>query len=92
MHMKVLPIFTNNLLMGCLYPDTSCQLLCPVINIAGATISNTLKCTLHNFFGNKTRFSLASTVTRLRSCSGKKYTYASRAPCFYTEINIFKHF
>ena len=42
MHMNELPMFTYNLWMGCLHPDTPCQLFCPVINIARATISNTL--------------------------------------------------
>ena len=73
--MKELPMFTYNLRMGnCLHPDTPCQLLCPVINIA---MSNNFKhshvlCTLHIFFSYKARFSHISTVTRLHSCSGKK--------------------
>ena len=63
---------------NCLHPDTRCQLLFPVINIA---ISNNSKhshvhCT--HLFSNKARFSHTSTVTRLHSCSGKKYAYASR--------------
>ena len=53
----------------------------------------TLSCALYTFFfGNKARFSHTSTVTRLHSCSGKKYAYAKRASCFYIEINIFEHF
>ena len=39
-------------------------------------MSNTLMCTLHNFSSNKARFSHTSTVTKLHSCSGKKYSYA----------------
>ena len=63
--MKELPMFTYNLWVGCLHPDTSCQLLCPVINnltLQSATISKTLMCTLHNFFINKARCSHTSTV------------------------------
>ena len=49
--------FNYNLWMGYLHPDSSCQLLCPIINIA---MSNNFKhshmCTLHNFFSNKARF------------------------------------
>ena len=40
MHMKELPMFTYNLWMDCLHPDESCQLFCPVINIA---MSNNFK-------------------------------------------------
>ena len=50
----------------------------------------TLSCALYTFvFSNKARFSHTSsvTVTRLHSCSGKKYEYASRASCFHIEIN-----
>ena len=94
-------MFTYKKWMGCLHPDASCQLLSPVINIARATISNTLiiiiikyqiyialisnKCsealtsidvilmyTIHNFPGNKARFSHTSTVIRLHSCPRKK--------------------
>ena len=52
----------------------------------------TLMCILHNFSSIKARFCHTSTVTRLHSCSGKKYAYALRASCFYIEINIFEHF
>ena len=74
MHMKELPMFLYNLGMGnYLHQDTSCKLLCLVIN--NAMSSNfkhvlDLMCTLHNFFSNKARFSVA--VTRLHFCSGKK--------------------
>ena len=86
-------MFTYNLWMGCMHSDTSCQLLCPVINIAMSSNSNTLICTLHNVSSNKSRFSHTSTVrTRLHSCSGKKYAYTLRASCFYIEINVFEHF
>ena len=44
--------------------------------------------TLHNFFSNERRFTHTSTVTRLHSCSGKKYSYVPRASCFYRDINI----
>ena len=72
--MKELPMVTYNLWMGCLHPDTSCQLLCPVINIAMSNNFQHSMCTLHNFSSNKatSRFSHTSTVTGLHSCSGKK--------------------
>ena len=93
--MKKLPMFTYNLRMGnCLHPDTPCQLLCPVINIA---MSNNFKhshvlCTLHICFSNKARFSHISTVTYYILALGKKYDYASRASCLYIEINMFERF
>ena len=90
--MKELPMFTYNLWMDCLHPDKSCQLFCPVINIAMSNNLNTIMCTLHNFSSNKDRCIHTSTVTILHSCSGKKYAYALRASCFYIKINIFKHF
>ena len=56
----------------------------------------TLSGALYTFvFSNKARFSSHTstvTVTRLHSCSGKKYAYASRRSCFHIEINIFEHF
>ena len=71
----------------------SCQLFCPVINIA---MSNNFKHShVHfiQFYINKARFIHTSTaVTRLHSCPGKKYAYALRASCFYIETNIFEHF
>ena len=79
MHMKELPMFNYNLWMGnCLHPDTPCELLCPVINIA---MSNNFKHShVHftHFFSNKARFSHTSTVTRLHSFSGKKNTRTPR--------------
>ena len=70
----------------------SCQLLCPVINIA---MSNNFKHShVHfiQFYINKARFIHTSTVTRLHSCPGKKYAYALRASCFYIETNILNIF
>ena len=46
-----------------------------------ATISNTVMCTLHDFGSSKVWFIHTSTVTRLHSCYGKKYTYGSRTSC-----------
>ena len=88
MHMKELPMFTYNLWMDCLHQDKSCQLFCPVINIA---MSNNFKHShLHfsQFYSNKTRF----IHTSLHSCPGKKYAYALRASCFYIETNILENF
>ena len=89
MHMKELLMFTYNLWMDCLHPDKSCQLFCPVINIAMSNNLNTLMYTLHNFTSNKARFIHTSTVTILHSCPGKKYVLP--ASCFYIKINIFEH-
>ena len=72
---------------NCLHPDTSCQLLCPVIN----NFKHTHVHFIH-FFSNNARFSYTSTVTRLHSCSGKNYAYASCASCFYIEINVSEHY
>ena len=87
---------------NCLHPDTPCQLLCSanqtVINIVMYNCDCNFKHShvqLYTLvFSNKARFSHTSTVavTRLHSCYGKKYAYASRASCFYIEINIFEHF
>ena len=51
-------MFTYNLWMGCLHPDISCQLLCPVINIA---MSN-------NFKHSHVHFTQFFTVTKRASC------------------------
>ena len=48
-----------------------------------ATISNTIMCTLHDFFSSKVKFIYTSTVTRSHSCYGKNYAYASRTSCSY---------
>ena len=79
--------------MGCLHPETSCQLLCPVINIA---MSNNFKHShMHftRFFSVKildlvTQALLLDDILALE----KKHEYASSATCFYIEINIFEHF
>ena len=91
--MKELPMFTYNLWMGCLQPDTKSIILSSYQHCdEHATISNTLMCILHNYSSIKARFSHTSTVVRLHSCSGKKYAYALHVSCFYIEINIFEHF
>ena len=93
MHMKELPMFTYNLWMDCLHQDKSCQLFCPVINIA---MSNNFKhphVHFTQFSGNKARFNYTNTVTRLHTCPGKKHTYALHASCFIQKpifLSIFK--
>ena len=87
--MKELPMFTYNLWMDFLHPDKSCQLFCPVINIAMSNNLNTLMCTLHNFSSSKDRCIHTSTVTILHSCSGKKYAYTLRASCFLYKNQYF---
>ena len=46
--------------MSCLRPDTSCQKVCQVVNIAMSIckISNTLICTLHDFLRVKVSLDL----------------------------------
>ena len=57
MHIKELPMFTYNLWMGFLHPDTSCLLLCPVINIV---MSNNFKLShVHFTFFSVTKLNLA---------------------------------
>ena len=91
--MKELPMFTYNLWMDCLHPDTLCSLLCPVINIA---LSNNSKHSHVHFtqFFSVTRLDLVIQALSLDYilALGKKYAYVSRASCFfYIEINIFEH-
>ena len=51
MHMKELPMFTYNLWMDCLHQDKSCQLFCPVINIAMSNMQfQTLSSALFTIF------------------------------------------
>ena len=84
-------MFSYNLWMGCLHPDTMSIILSSYQHCDEQQL-NTLMCILHNFPSIKARFSHTITFTRLHSCSEKKYAYALRASCFYIEINIFEHF
>ena len=55
----------------------------------------TLSCALYTFFfSNKAIFShtMQALLLDYILALGKKYDYASRASCFYIEINIFEHF
>ena len=76
-----------------LHPDTPCQLLCPVINIA---MSNNFKQShmhLTQFFSViKLDLVIQALLLDYILALGKKYAYASRASCFYIEIKIFEHF
>ena len=70
----------------------SCQLFCPVIDIA---MSNNFKHShVHfiQFYINKARFIHTSTVLDYILALEKKYAYALRASCFDIETNIFEHF
>ena len=87
--MKELPIFTYNLWMGCLNPDT-CQLLCPVINIA---MSNNFKhshvhCT-HFLSVTKLDLVIQALLLDYILAQGKNYAYFSRASCFFIYKSIF---
>ena len=88
--MKELPMFTYNLWMDCLHPDTSCSLLCPVINIAMSNKSKHSHVHFTQFF-SVTRLDLVIHALSLDYilALGKKYAYASFF--FYIEINIFEH-
>ena len=76
--MKELPMFTYNLWMGCLHPNrpTSCQLLCPVINIA---MCNNFKHSRVHFkqFFSVTKLDLVIQVQLLEYIidMGKNYSY-----------------
>ena len=78
---------------NCLHLDTPSQLLCPVINIA---MSNNFKHSHVHFthFFSVTKLDLVRQALLLDYilALGKKCAYASRASCFYIEINIFEHF
>ena len=90
--MKELPMFTYNLWMGCLPPDTNLIILSSYQHCEGQQFQ-ILSCALYTIFPVlKLENSHKSTVTRLHSCSGKIYAYALRASCFHIEINIFEHF
>ena len=92
MHMKKLPMFTDNLWMGCLQPDTMSIILSSYQHYDKQQFQ-TLSSELYTFFPVlKLDLAIRSTVTRLHSCSGKKYAYAVRASCSYIEINIFDNF
>ena len=69
-----------------------CQLFCPVINIAMSNNLNTLMCTLHNFPVFMLDLVIQALLLDYMLALEKKYAYALCASCFYTEINIFKHF
>ena len=82
--MKELPMFTYYLGMGCLHPDTSCQLLCPVINLA---MSNNFK---HSHVHFTQLFSVIKLDLVIQAllldyilALEKKYAYASRASSIF---------
>ena len=54
-------------------PNTPCQLMCPVINIAMSIYFKLLSCALYTFFfSNNARFSYTDICTRLHYYSEKK--------------------
>ena len=93
MHMNELTMFPYTLWMDCLHPDTSCQLFCPVINIA---MSNNFKHSHVHYteFFPETKLDLVIQALLLDYILAleRKYAYSLRASCFYIEINIFEHF
>ena len=84
-------MFTYNLWMGCLHPDTMSIILSSYQHCDEQQFKHS-QVYLYNFPNIKARFSHTITFARLHSCSGKKYAYALRVSCFYMEINIFEHF
>ena len=87
MHMKELPMFTYNSWMDCLHPEKSCQLFCPVINIARSNNLYTLMCTLHNFPSNKARFIHTSTVTCVTE-GDLNFWFKAHPPLIYLNIDV----
>ena len=75
---------------NCLHPDTPCQLLCPVINIA---MSNNFKHShvhfTHFFSVTKVDLVIQALLLDYTFLLWEKYAYASRASCFYIGINNF---
>ena len=49
-------------------------------------------CTLHIFSVTKLDLVIQALLLDYIFALGKKYAYASRASCFYIEINVFEHF
>ena len=82
-------MFTNNLWMGCLQPDTM-SIISFGYQHCDEQQFQTLSCALYTIFPVlKLDLVIQSLVTRLHSYIEKKYAYALRASCIYTEINIF---
>ena len=92
MHMKELPMFTYNLWMGCLQPDTMLIILSSYQHCDEQQF-HTLSSVFYTIFPVlKLDLVIQSLLLDYTLALEKKYTYALRASCFYIEINIFEHF
>ena len=78
-------MFTYNLWMDCLHPDKSCQLFCPVINIAMSNNLNTLLCILHNFSSTKLDLFIQALLLDYILAEAKN----TRTPCVHLVFTIF---
>ena len=87
-----MPMFTYNLWMGCLQPDTMSIILSSYQHYDEQHFINILKFTLHNFPSIKARFSHTITVPRLHACSGKKIRVRLVCILFLYRNQYFKTF
>ena len=91
-HWKELPMFTYNLWIGCLQPDTKSIIL------SGYQHSNeqqfqTLSCALYTIFPVlKLNLVIQALLLDYILALENKYSYALRASCFFIGINILEHF
>ena len=88
MHMKELPMFTYNLWMGCLQPDTKSIILSSYQHCDEQQF-HTLSCAFYTSFPVLARFSHIQALLLDYILALAKNM---RASCFYIEINIFEHF
>ena len=92
MHMNELPMFTYNLRMGCLQPDTLSIILSSYQHCDGQQFQ-TLSFELHTIFlVLKLDLVIQTLLLDYILALQKKYVYALRASCFYIEIYIFEDF
>ena len=85
-------MFTYNLWMGCLQPDTMSTILSSYQHCDEQQFQ-TLLCELYTIFpALKLDLVIQALLLDYILALEKKYTYALRASCFYIEINIFEHF
>ena len=89
--MKELPMFTYNLWMRCLQPDTMSNILSSYQHCDEQQFQ-TLSCALYTLVP-VLKLDLVIQVLLLDYLLAlEKYAYALRASCFHIEINIFEHF
>ena len=85
-------MFINNLWMGCLQPDTKSIILFSYQHCDEQQFQ-TLSCAFYTIFPVlKLDLAIQALLPNYILALAKKYAYASRASCFYIEINIFEYF